>query len=79
MPLLKNEIEFTPSQSNPYLSIAKHYNVDYGDLLMYADVMQGKYHGNDKHYLPAYNRIVHGRHEYGEIERHVNNVIARLG
>lgn len=68
---------FTPSNSNPYLSIAKYYGVDYGDLLLYADCLQGRIHNNTDNILRAYNIVAANPHEVN-FKPHVIDTIKKI-
>lgn len=37
---VRNPLMFTPSNSYPFLSLAKHYGVDYSAVLLYADIQR---------------------------------------
>ena len=43
--------------SNPHLKLAQHFNLDYGDVLLYADTYGGRSYENPEHEREAHARV----------------------
>lgn len=74
---------FVPSSSNPLMSIAKHYGLEYADVLLYADLIRTKTYNNRWHELDGHHNISrHFKEENSDAKfdfhDHVMEVIDRL-
>lgn len=73
---------FVPSSSNPLLSIAKHYALDYGAVLLYADHKRVKSYENPIHEGNALADILDSkppltRQEFKEFQAHIEATIEK--
>lgn len=77
-------VKFEPGHSYPLRDISKHYGLDYGDVLLYADSLRPKRaYDNPSHEARAVARIdslmgIRSNTDQVHFSRNIEAVVARL-